>query len=147
MLQFYGEDSSLDVVDAGVATKVIEDVFFRGTIVAESLDGLGEIFIIKSFLQLSKSYVMPHTHHADNHIKLEDFWQPQSCGFLNLEVSTTAIQTTIYFISLEKLRLSHPKLHVFCKIQTPRTSFQMHSMVRKSNNLCKGLTVNMLIPH
>ena len=37
-------------------------------------------------------------HHADNHIKLEDFWQPQSCGFSNLEVSTTAIQTTIYLL-------------------------------------------------
>ena len=46
MLQFYGEDGGLDVVDARVAAKVIEDVFLCGTVVAEGLDGFGEFIVV-----------------------------------------------------------------------------------------------------
>ena len=46
MLQFYGEDSGLDVVDARVAAKIIEDIFLCGTVVAEGLDGLGEFIVV-----------------------------------------------------------------------------------------------------
>ena len=46
MLQFYREDSGLDLVDARVAAKVIKDVFLCGTVVAEGLDGLGEFIVV-----------------------------------------------------------------------------------------------------
>ena len=46
MLQFYGEDGGLDLVDARIAAKVIEDVFLCGTVVAEGLYGLGEFIVV-----------------------------------------------------------------------------------------------------